>query len=577
MRCKIILLAILFGVLLQLTLSQVNAEENDYSLHIHVRYQQKSDLWQISYELPIAVDHVAFSRNSNFDRRKLYMFDPAKFVWDKAGDVLLIRSADGSKFTTLELSFHSYYDFIQKDYTHNIKFSDGSMLLYTNHLTLGANIVEDKAVSPFGTSFSGTQFHFYAPRQNIIFLGQRFKDEAQWTLTNDGTYIYFGNIAPIETDNMLAIVDPKLPKWVWQHTLKYFPKLFEYYEKKTGQSLNFKPIVFFNFDQLTNDYANYSGGTLDGLVQLTINGQRWSDENEQQFNKLFHFLAHEAAHFWNGQMFSIEDQNHAWMHEGGADAFANFSMLEFGLIDTTQMLQQFEQAANDCILNKGDEPLQQSAKIWRYRNYYSCGAAMAFASHVAIQAKTAEKSLFDVWKQMFTANTEDQRYNEQNYFAQLSVLTGSDKLAKSLQRFSHDSNLDNQAELISWFEQSSISAILSDNYPVAVSQHWGKQIIANLMRMHCKAISFNSYDDYVSTFPIESCVAFAKSMEIQYVENTDIFQQGIAAYKLFRDKCANNSSITLQNRAKQTIAEVSCLSVPKNISRYLRLTASKTN
>lgn len=577
MRCKIFILVMLISVLLQLALRQAKAEENDYSLHIHLHYQQDDDLWKIRYNLPIAVDHVAFSRNSNFDRRKLYKFDPEKFVWDTAGDVLLIRSTDGSKFQVLELSFNSFYDFIQKDYTHNIKFSDGSMLLYTNHLTLGANIIEDIAVSPIGASFSGTQFHFYAPKQNIIFLGKTYQEQAQWTLENEGTYIYFGNIEPLETDNMLAIVDPKLPKWVWQHTLKYIPKLFEYYEKKTGQPLNFKPVVFFNYDQLDGDYSNYSGGTLEGLVQLTINGKRWSEQNKQQFNKLFHFLAHEAAHFWNGQMYSFEDQKHAWMHEGGADAFANFAMLEFGLIDTTQMLQQFEQAANDCILNKGDESLQQSAKLRRYRNYYTCGAAMALASNAAIQAKTAEKSLFDLWKLIFTANTEDRRYNEQDYFAQLSVLTGSDKLAHALQRFSHDSNLDNQAELIAWFEHSSISAILSDNYPVAVSQHWGKQIIANLMRMHCKAISFNSYDDYVSTFPIESCPIFATSMEIQYVENTDIFQQGIAAYTLFRDKCANNSSITLQNRAKHTVAEVSCLSVPKNISRYLRLMATKAN
>lgn len=573
MRCKIIILALLVGILLQLALSQANAQENDYSLHIHVRYQQKTDLWQVRYVLPIAVDHIAFSRNSNFDRRKLYQFDPAKFVWDKAGDVLLIRSLDGSKFTSLELSFHSYYDFIQKDYTHNIKYTDGSMLLYTNHLTLGANIIDDPAVSPIGASFSGTQFHFYAPKQNIIFLGNTYQEQAQWTLANDGTYIYFGTIAPIETDTMLAIVDPKLPKWVWDHTQKYFPKLFDYYREKTGQPLNFKPIVFFNYDQLEGDFASYSGGTLDGLVQLTLNGKRWSEENNKQFNTLFHFLAHEAAHFWNGQMFTFTDQTHAWMHEGSADAFANFAMLEFGLIDTTQMLQQFEDAANSCVLNKGAESLQQSAKLWRYRNYYSCGAVMALASHVAIQAKAADKSVFDLWQGMFNANSVHKTYSQQDYFNQLSLLTGSEQLARALERFSRDTELDNQAEVASWFKQTGITVSLSQNYPAAVTQHWGKQIISELMSMHCKAISFSSYDDYVKTYPIESCKAFEKSLEIQYVDDVDLYKDGIAAYQLFREKCANNHNIVLKNKAKQPAAEISCLRVPQEINPYLKLTA----
>ncbi|KKO48889.1 hypothetical protein VT06_09075 [Arsukibacterium sp. MJ3] len=576
MRCRINGLYLLITVLLHIFVFQVSAEENDFTLHIHVHYPQKENQWQVIYQLPIAVDHVAFSRNSNFDRRDLYQIDPAKFVWDKAGDVLLIKSIDGSKFTSLELSFNSYYDFIQKDYTHNIKYTDGSSLLYTNHLALGANIIDDTAISPIGASFAGTQFHFYAPGQNIVFLGQHYKDHAQWTLENEGTYIYFGTIAPIETANMLAIVDPKLPPWVWAHTQQYFPKLFNFYQEKTGQALNFKPVVFFNFDQLSGDYANYSGGTLDGLVQLTINGKRWSEENEEQFNTLFFFLAHEAAHFWNGQMFSFAEQNHAWLHEGGADAFANLAMLEFGLINHPQMLQQFEEAANSCVLNKGAESLEQSASLWRYRNYYNCGAAMALASHVAIQTTAPEKSVFDVWKAIFKSNATSRTYNQQDYFNQLTLLTGSDNLSEAFARFSHDTDLDNQAELASWFQQTAIAVSLSEaslleDHPTAITQHWGQQVIASLMRMHCKSISFSKADDHVKTYPIPSCKAFEKNMEIQYVDDFDIHKQGIAAYQLFHETCTNGGKVVLKNKNKQSEAEIACITVPPKISPYIRL------
>ena len=502
--------ATLLLLLLQLVFCTAYAQQNDYQLHIHVHYQPEQDRWQVQYQLPIAVDHVAFSRRSNFDRSKLYNIDPEKFRFDTAGDVLLIRSVDGSKFTQLELSFTSYYDFIQKDYTHNVRYTDGSNLLYTNHLTLGASIIDDKSISPIGASFGDTQMHFYVAGQHIAFLGQRYFETASWQVDDRGTYIYFGNITPVENDNMLAIIDPKLPTWVWAQTQRYFPKLFDYYHDQTGQALNFKPMVFFNYDNLDGDYANNSGGTLEGLVQLTINGKRWHEENKSLFNSLFLFLAHEAAHFWNGQMFSNPQQQNAWLHEGGADAFAYLAMREFGLFDNSQMLQAFEDAANNCLLNKGPQALRQAAELWQHRNYYTCGATMAFASHSAIQAKSADKSLFDLWRALFAASGENRHYTEQDYFNQLSQLTGSDTLAQALARFSQQDAADNQAQITAWFTDTAIAITPTTDYPQTSQRHWGRQIVLNLMQMHCNAISLSSYDDHVVAYPLGACQPFDK-------------------------------------------------------------------
>ena len=543
--------------------NQISASNIDDQLNIHVQYQQHSDTWNVRYDLPAAVELIAFARKSNFDRTKLYRIDESRFFWDKADDVLLIKSIDGSKFTSLNLTFPSFYDFIQKDYTHNIKYSDGSVLLYTNHLALGANIAQGVA------SFNGTTFHFSAPEQHIIFLGNNYKDKAQWNLKDNGTYVYFGNIKPIENDSMIAIVDPALPKWAWKNTQQYFPKLFDYYKQKTGQSLNFKPVVFFNYDQLNGDYSNYSGGTLDGLVQLTINGKHWKKENEKQFNNLFHFLAHEAAHFWNGQMFAFQEQEHSWMHEGGADTFANFAMMEFGLINYEQMIQKFENAANNCILNKGDESLAQSAKLQRFRNYYSCGAIIGLASHFAIKANNPNQTIFDLWKQMFHLNLEDRTYNHQDYFTVLSDLTGSNKLSNALNEFSTHTSIDNQAAVASWFEQSEIAIALSNDLPEPILKHWGRQTIYNLMGTHCESISFSSYDDYVKTYPIDGCESFTKSMEIQFLDGFDIFREGLSAYNSFKAKCISDKTILLQDRKKEIVGKLKCLQTVEDVKPYM--------
>jgi hypothetical protein len=559
----------LLGLFLLVLSYPILAIDTDFQLHIHVHYQEKSEAWKVQYQLPTAVDHIAFSRQSNFDRSKLYKIDESKFKWDKAGDVLLIRSIDGSKFKSLDLTFSSFYDHIQKDYNQNLRYSDGSVLLYTNHLALGANIIEDKSSNPLGQSFKGTQFHFSAPKQNIVFLGSSFREKALWTAEGEGTYIYFGNIAPIENNNMIAIVDPLLPKWIWNNTQKHFPKLFNYYEKKTNQPLNFKPVVFFNYDQVDEDYSNYSGGTLAGVVQLTVNGSRWKTEKKEQFNQLFQFLAHEAAHFWNGQMFAFENQLHSWMHEGGADAFAYFAMREFALIDSKQMVRKFEDAANNCILNKGKEALDKSAKLQRYQNYYSCGATMALASHFAIQANNPNKSVFDLWKNIFRDNLDDRSYSQQDYTKALSQLTGSTVLASALETFSNQTSEDNTLAIASWFDQTELSAISSYDYPQSSMRHWGKKIIEELMRMHCKGVSFSFYEKHVKTYPIKACDAFEHGMEIQYINGLDIFTEGIDAYNLFRNKCESKGSVSLQNREKTDITEIKCLREVPKIEPYM--------
>ncbi len=576
MRYGLKLINSLLVVALIILSKPILASDIDNRLHIHVNYQQASDSWQVRYQLPIAMDHIAFYRRSNFDRSKLYNIDESKFTWQKEGEVLLIKSIDGSKFDSLTLDFSSSYDFIQKDYTPNLKYTDGSVLLYTDHLTLGASIIEDKALSPDGVSFNGTQFHFYSPNQNIVFLGQHFTGKAKWNAESGGTYVYFGNIKPLENDNMIAIVDPALPSWVWQKTVQNFPKLFDYYASKTGQDLNFKPVVFFNYDQLAGDYASYSGGTLDGLVQLTINGKHWQKDDEGQFNKLFHFLAHEAAHFWNGQMFAFEEQHHSWLHEGGADAFANFAMLEFGLIDQAQMMQKFEEASNQCILGKGAESLAQSVKLWRYRNYYTCGATMALASHFAVKANNSKQTLFDVWQHIFAANLENRRYTQQDYFDALNKLAGSPTLANSLAKFSDVEGLNNQQEISSWFQDTELSVEVSTDYPSFIIRHWGSQVVSNLMRSYCNnSVSFSTYDDYIETYPIDNCDGdvFNQTMKIQFVEGKDILADGLSAYNLFKTKCQQGGSVTLQDKEKVDVAQLKCLDKVQNPKPYMKLQA----
>ncbi|WP_440906231.1 hypothetical protein ACMZOO_08375 [Catenovulum sp. SX2] len=553
------LLKLLFGLYLLTMMQAVFASTIQQQLHIHITYLQEADSWQVEYQLPSAVESIEFRRRSNFDRSQIYQIDQAKFVWQKEGAVLGIRRVDGSKFDSLKLTFKSHYKFILKDYTQNIKYTDGSVMLYTDHLSLASD--------------QQSVFHFDAANQNITFLGKTYFEQAVWhSNLQDGTYIYVGSLKPIENQYMLAIVDPGMPDWVWQQTQQNFPKLFNFYTDKTGQKLNFKPIVYFNYDQTQGDYANYSGGTLEGLVQLSLTGKNWQDENNDLYNALFEFLAHEAAHFWNGQMFKFADHQHAWMHEGGADAFAYLAMEHFALLTSEQVRQLFEDDANECLLKKGAEALVQSSELGLYRNYYSCGAVMAFASHLALQAHDNQLSLFDLWRGIFNKNLADKTYNHEDYFEVLTQLTGSDNLAAKLRVFSQQPNLGNQQAVIELFRQTKVNALVSSDYPDATRKYWGAKSIANLMRMHCNgSVSYSTYNDYIESLPIRGCQQFQQTMEIRFIAGIDIYADGIQAYQYAQQQCANKQAVLLQDRNKNSLVNMPCSSEMSDVVPYLKL------
>lgn len=203
------------------------------------------------------------------------------------------------------------------------------------------------------------------------------------------------------------------------------------------------------------------------------------------------------------------------------------------------------------------------------------GAAIGLASHFAVKGKDPNKSIFDVWKHIFAANLSDRMYGQQDYFDALNDLTASGILSIAFEKFSSQTDLDNQAEIASWFKASGVSAHYSDQYPVAVVRHWGQQIFRNLMSSHCKRISFSSYEEYVETYPIDGCKVFEQGMKVQFVDGLDIFQDGVNAYQLFKEKCDKGESVTLQNREKVAVAQLECIRKVQSAQPYMMLQMRK--
>src|SRR6185503_4914726 len=139
---------------------------------------------------------------------------------------------------------------------------------------------------------------------------------------DDGTYAYIGTAKPIETPDVLAIVDSSMPAWLRELFDRNLPALFHEYAKRFGTALPWKPVVLFSFDSSGTGYSS-GGGTLTGLISMVLTGSAWRTPSRTAMEQGFHLIAHESAHLWNGQLVSNANSGRgAWMHEGSADAMA---------------------------------------------------------------------------------------------------------------------------------------------------------------------------------------------------------------------------------------------------------------
>lgn len=205
-----------------------------------------------------------------------------------------------------------------------------------------------------------------------------------------------------------------MPYWIEADVNKYLPKIFEFLEKKFDLALNFKPVIYLNYEKTTKKRLRNKGGTLPGLIQLTFKGSDWKIKNKESIEWLFWFLAHEATHLWNGQLLRYSASKHAWMHEGSADAFASRVLRHFGLIDDNTFSEYIKKSKIKCINGLEDGiALMESSKLRKFGNYYDCGHLIAQMTEKSLQ----KGDLFDFYRTLFHQElAKDRIYSGEEYF-----------------------------------------------------------------------------------------------------------------------------------------------------------------
>ncbi len=537
------------------------AEASEQKVMVHVT--KESGEWLVSYQLPQAVNQVFFYREGSLPRGGWGLSDADLTLTADVDKQHRITGKQGKTFDRFSVRFASDYRTTPKDYELNFAFTDGGELLYTGHLLLALN-EEDKISHDF--TFKPEQGH------QVIIHGQVDHEPHQWTDSElKGTYVYFGQAEPVESEHMLAVMDPGLPEWINSRMVQALPKLFAFYTQQTGMALNFKPVVFFSFTPGEQSGTQYSGGTLPGLIQLNVKGNDWQQNTPNNLIGVSHFLAHEAAHLWNSQLIvSDDDRDASWIHEGGADAFAVRALAHLGVLTDKEVLLEHEKYLNQCIDALKTHPVTAFEQHRNFSVYYHCGATIAWLTELALQRKKAADDLFDFWATMMQrVSTAGLSLTTEQYFKSM-LQADQQALLLLILTLLEEPQVNPNAFFTEVFQTVGLSLSSVKNH-AKQSTKAVQSVLQHLMMADCNGYSFNHHGSYYSVGKQLQCQHLKPGMQISHIMGLPI-KDGHGIHAKVKQQCALGMAVELSINQSEVVS-LECNKTLPELRSWLSLTA----
>lgn len=528
----------------------------------------KTEIWRVVYELERPAERLHFLRakiqpnvRANWQTSENVMLRATE-----TGDV--IEPVDGKPYQRFEITFPYDDRFLLKDYALHRGFTDGSATLYSGHFHVGSSLEARPPTDVIAHP---------RPGGRVIAGGQVTTEPAMATdRPGLGGYYYFGDIEPIRYRRFVGIVDPGLPRWVVDSLERELPKLFEYYENRIGHPLTLSPIVQANYVPKTGQGMSWNGGTLPENIHLSMEGEGWDlpEPDQDLFAGFFGFIAHEAAHLWNGEMFRNEDTGEdGWLHEGNADAFKFRALVELGVVGPEALLELHAQSLNECIRSLGSEALKLSASQGQYRRYYTCGASIDLLAE-RLQGRVGG-DLFDFWRNLLEASKPSRTYRRASYFEALADLPESEAAIDFLTTLLDEGHPDPVRAWQSVLTAHGLTVAAMDETSPGYERALREDIGIAIQRTDCDGSnSFRTFADRLQLLPLPNCTTLSPEASFELVQVAGVgLDSAAAAYDAMAEACQRAQEVILVNSQGAELV----LSCGAMAPRRPWLTLSETN
>ena len=493
------------------------------------------DRWRATYRLSAPTAVLEFQRPATFYREQVWTVVTPGYAFAREGDFQRLQLSDGGEAAReIVVEFGEFTENLVAEYELFVAFADGGRALYTGHLY----------ASPDGREQIRTLELSPDAGERLVIRGGVHEEALRWTDEyGDGTYAFFGSATPIESEEVIAVLDEGLPGWLRDEFDDWIPRLFDFYRDRFGVPLPWKPLVLYGFQRGDEEGLSYGGGTLTGLIQLTVNGDGWSTPSDDARTTALHFVAHEVAHLWNGQLTSNRGSD-SWSHEGSADALADLVIVEFGAIPSAALRQRRETALNGCLLRLGGRSVRASRDS---RVPYECGYVIALWTEAALEQAGSDADLLAFWEAL-VLNALDENEGDYDLERYLDVLAGfgvDDATTGAFRAAIAGDGGDAVETIVRGLRASGVTLETGHGATLAYRRELARRAFAHLMGAACGGRFSYSGVERFRTYPIDGCEPFAEEMTIEQIGGLDVGSEGAAIYDLVADACQAGETVAL--------------------------------
>jgi hypothetical protein len=434
---------------------------------IEITHLPDRDAWRVSYFFAERSDRFVFGRPTPKFRAETWKVTfPAGARVEDVGDVATLASPQPVRH--LEVEIEGKGSTLEQELQPFIPFTDGGVLLFTGYFP----------AFPVGcsTHCSPKELHALAqqratapiifvprPHEKLVLEGQVWTGPHEWT-GEKATLAYFGGTAPVESADLVLVVDKGFPDWLRQEAERVLPQAFAYFTRRTGEALEHKPTIFLSYGEAPGvDEIQVDGSTRPRIVQLGfhLGPNRRAPGDAMSRETLVSMVLHEAAHMWNAQLYTHVDEGGAWLPEGAADAFMLRAVEGLGLLGSESIHKLLTEKAGRCAATLRNNAMAHAKKSGQHqRAFQDCGLMVALAAQGELRRVTPTADIIDVWKDVFKAARETPKhaYTETLFFDVLGQKLGKEAAGRVRRLVTESYPQDPETHLVDYLKASGVNA-----------------------------------------------------------------------------------------------------------------------
>ena len=519
-----------------------------------------ADAWIVEYALPEPARALAFGR-PRIAREGWRILEPPGATW--VGPYVVASRP----FRRLRIELPTSDAQPEKEYRPFYRYTDSGLLAYTGQLAVARAVcgagdcAAGVGLSP-GADYAAALTLVAAAGENVIVQGRPPAPAASVAMIGDGTYAYFGALAPVESPGFTGVVDRGLPGWLRDRVSADIPRLFALYADRLGPLDGPVATVFLTFTARAHG-TSLGGGVLPPhllTLDLELGGVRLTD-NPATLLDVDRLVAHEAAHFWNDDQHAPGgDPGAAWLDEGSADALAARALHAAGVLDDTAYRDELSEAASECALwLSGGEPLTASTRPGHARAFYVCGSTLDLIVEAACQRGKPRVDLFSFWRAVFDEGKPV--YDEATFLRVLGRLGGDPAVTEAVRRLVHEPVDEPTRAIRDALRLAGVETILAPpgQLPEAYEQHASiPEMDALLPRACADALTFDGDVEVRPGVGVEgACPGLSRGDVIDSVAGLPVGPRGASSFERAYASCRTRRAIDVVT-ARQARVTVPC-------------------